>query len=78
LAIGLVTIAIGRMVSLGSVVGMISAPLFVLATGRHELPELTVATALALLALLRHRENLKRLANGTERRLGDGRGSPPT
>ena len=71
LAVALIAIAAGRMVSLGSIVGMASAPLFLLVSGRAEPPELIVATILALLAAVKHRENLRRLAAGTERRLGD-------
>lgn len=68
--LGIFTIAIGRYVSLGSMVGMVSAPLFLLASGVFPVPDLALATILALLALYRHRENLRRLAKGTERRLG--------
>ncbi|MDZ7706566.1 MAG: glycerol-3-phosphate 1-O-acyltransferase PlsY [Trueperaceae bacterium] len=70
--IGIFTIAIGRYVSLGSIVGMVSAPLFLVASGVFPFPDLALATTLALLALYRHRENLRRLAAGTERRLGRG------
>lgn len=68
--LGIFTIVIGRYVSLGSMVGMVSAPLFLLASGVFPFPDLALATILALLALYRHRENLRRLAAGTERRLG--------
>jgi glycerol-3-phosphate acyltransferase PlsY len=71
-ALGIFTMAIGRLVSLGSMVGMVSAPLFLLASGVFPPSDLALATLLALLALWRHRENLKRLANGSERRLGEG------
>ena len=40
-------------------------------------PEVVVGTgALALLILLRHRSNLKRLAAGTEPRIGRGKAEP--
>ena len=68
--LGIFTMAIGRYVSLGSMVGMVSAPLFLLASGVFPFPDLALATILAILALYRHRENLRRLAKGTERRLG--------
>ena len=70
-ALGIFTMAIGRLVSLGSMVGMVSAPLFLLASGVFPPSDLALATVLALLALWRHRENLRRLAKGGERRLGD-------
>lgn len=71
LAMALITMAMGRYVSLGSMVGMISAPLFLLASGDPFLPDLVLTAALALLAGYRHRENLRKLAKGTERRLGE-------
>jgi glycerol-3-phosphate acyltransferase PlsY len=70
-ALGIFTMAIGRLVSLGSMVGMVSAPLFLLASGVFPPSDLALATVLTLLALYRHRENLRRLAKGTERRLGE-------
>lgn len=69
--LGIFTIAVGRFVSLGSLVGMVAAPLLLLASRRADLPSLLLAAALALLAAYRHRENLVRLARGTERRLGE-------
>ena len=70
-ALGIFTIALGRLVSLGSMVGMVAAPLFLLASGVFPPSDLALATMLTLLALYRHRENLRRLAKGTERRLGE-------
>ena len=73
--LGLFTMAVGRLVSLGSLVGMVAAPLFLLASGVFPPADLALGTALALLAIYRHRENVRRLAEGTERRLG--KRSPP-
>lgn len=73
--LGVLTIALGRYVSLGSLVGMTSAPLFLLASGTYAPPDLALATVLVLLAFAQHRENVHRLAKGTERRLGAPR--PP-
>lgn len=67
--LGLFTIAASRYVSLGSLVGMVAGPLFLLASAVYPLPDLFLAACLALLAVVRHRENLQRLAAGTERRL---------
>ena len=69
--IGLFTILISRFVSLGSLVGLFSLPLFVLAGGSFLVPHLFLAICLTLLAIFRHRENIRRLLNGTERRLGE-------
>lgn len=72
-ALGIFTMGIGRLVSLGSLVGMVSAPLFLLAGPFYPLSDLALATVLALLAVYRHRENIRRLVAGTERRLGESR-----
>ncbi len=69
--VGLFTILISRYVSLGSLVGMFVLPLFVLAGGSFLVPHLFLAVSLTLLAIFRHRENIRRLLNGTERRLGE-------
>jgi glycerol-3-phosphate acyltransferase PlsY len=76
-ALGLITMALGRYVSLGSLVGMAAAPLLLLASD-NELPsEFVLAIALALLAFYRHKGNLDRLAAGTERRIGEKTPSSP-
>jgi glycerol-3-phosphate acyltransferase PlsY len=69
-ALGLLTMALGRYVSLGSLVGVAAAPLMLLASGRPVPAELFLAVALALLAGYRHLGNINRLAQGNERRLG--------
>lgn len=69
--LGIATIALGRYVSLGSLVGMLAGPLFLLARADFTAPELTLAIALVALAFVRHAENVRRLADGSERRLGE-------
>ncbi|MEX2541170.1 MAG: glycerol-3-phosphate 1-O-acyltransferase PlsY [Trueperaceae bacterium] len=69
--LGLYTMALGRYVSLGSLVGITAAPLMLLASGRTAPAELFLAVALALLAIYRHLGNITRLAEGSERRLGE-------
>ncbi len=63
-------IAATRYVSLGSVVGMVLLP--PVAGGLFHAPAAVVlaAAATAVLVVLKHRDNLKRLAAGTERKLG--------
>ena len=63
-------IAITRYVSLGSIVGMVLLP--PVAGGIFHEPGAVVAAAAAtaILVILKHRENLRRLAAGTERKLG--------
>lgn len=69
--LGIFTMAVGRFVSLGSLVGVLSVPLMLLATLMVPLPYLYLSLALSLLILFRHRENIRRLTAGTERRLGE-------
>jgi len=77
LLLGVATILVSRMVSLGSLVGMFSLPLFVLAGGNFVVPHLFLAVCLTGLAVFRHRDNIRRLLEGTERRLGEKRAVPP-
>lgn len=69
------TALLGRMVSLASVVSVCSAPIMLVTLGDVNVPKIALAFALAILSVWRHRENLARLANGTERRIGRSR--PP-
>jgi glycerol-3-phosphate acyltransferase PlsY len=70
LSLALTTIALGRFVSLGSLVGAASTPLLLVATNAYPLPHLILFVTLGAFAFLRHHDNLTRLAAGTERRLG--------
>lgn len=69
--IGVFTILLSRYVSLGSMVGLFAAPLFLIAALNYPMPHLYLAIALAGLAIVRHRANIRRLISGTERRLGE-------
>lgn len=62
-------VAVSRYVSLGSVVAMTLLPL---ASGLFHapLPIVAAAAAAAVLVVMKHFENLKRLASGEERKLG--------
>ena len=66
-AVFVITVAITRFVSLGSVLGAIAFAL-ALGTAGWRSPRFVFGVAVALLVLLRHRENLRRLARGEERR----------
>jgi len=77
IVLGIATILVSRMVSLGSLIGMFSLPLFVLAGGNFVMPHLFLASALTTLAVFRHRDNIRRLLSGTERRLGEKRPEEP-
>lgn len=70
LALGVFTILVSRFVSLGSLVGMVALPLFLIARG-VPLPHLLLGVALTTLAIVRHRANIRRLLAGKESRLGE-------
>lgn len=63
-------IAATRYVSLGSVVSMAVLPAVAGGLFGASFPIVVAAAAAALLVIARHLENLKRLARGTERKLG--------
>ena len=69
--LGIFTMAVGRFVSLGSLVGVLSVPLMLLASLNVAPPFLYLAIVLNALIMFRHRDNIRRLAAGTERRLGE-------
>jgi glycerol-3-phosphate acyltransferase PlsY len=75
-AVFLVTLLVTRYVSLGSVLGALafSASLAWLAPRRWHDPIFAVGVVLALVVLVRHRENLRRLVRGEERRFAFARG----
>ena len=69
LGVFVLVVALTRYVSLGSILAMTLLPM---AAGlfRAPLPVLVAAAATAILVILKHLENLKRLARGEESRLG--------
>jgi glycerol-3-phosphate acyltransferase PlsY len=66
----LAVVAATRYVSLGSMLAMVLLPPVAGALFHASTPVVFAAAATAVLVVLKHRENLKRLANGTERKLG--------
>lgn len=74
LILGLITIALGRLVSLGSMVAVIVVPLILIFTGDYPVTDLVLSLGLMTVATFQHRENLRRLAKGSERRLGEKAG----
>lgn len=68
--IGLSVMLLTRYVSAGSMTGGVAATVLALALGRP-LWEVGTVLLLALLIFWTHRDNLKRLQDGTERRLGE-------
>lgn len=74
--LGITAIGLGRFVSLGAVVGVLSGTLFVLARSPLDGLELALTATFGAISLLRHAENLRKLAAGTERRLGEAKAAP--
>jgi acyl phosphate:glycerol-3-phosphate acyltransferase len=75
LATWIVIAALLRYASLASLIAAIGAPIYAWLLGLENL--LLVLAAIALLLIWRHRENISRLAAGTESRLGQKKASPP-
>jgi glycerol-3-phosphate acyltransferase PlsY len=73
----LFTLAYGRMVSLASLVAVSSAPFLLLLLGDAQLSKVLLVFALAALMVWRHRDNVQRLAQGVENRLGKPKGPRP-
>jgi glycerol-3-phosphate acyltransferase PlsY len=69
-AVFLVFVAVTRIVSLGSIAGALSFPPIVAAL-KYERPFILLAIVMAALVLFRHGENLRRIIEGTESRMGD-------
>jgi glycerol-3-phosphate acyltransferase PlsY len=66
----LAVVAATRYVSVGSMVAMVLLPPVAGSLFHAGTPVVAAAAATAVLVVLKHRENLKRLARGTERKLG--------
>jgi len=69
-AIFVATVALTRYVSLGSVLGLVLLPPVAGGLFHASGSVVAAAAATAVLVVLTHRENLKRLTGGTERKLG--------
>jgi acyl phosphate:glycerol-3-phosphate acyltransferase len=63
-------VAVSRYVSIGSMVAIVLLPPIAGGLFHASAPVVAAAAATAVLVVLKHRENLRRLAAGTERRLG--------
>ncbi|MBD1371637.1 glycerol-3-phosphate 1-O-acyltransferase PlsY [Hazenella sp. IB182357] len=66
--LGLIAIFISRFVSLGSLVFTVSLPFVMLVMG-YEMTLILLMSVIALLAVFQHRQNLKNLINGEERKI---------
>jgi glycerol-3-phosphate acyltransferase PlsY len=70
LVIWILTIIISRMVSLGSIVAGIVYPITTLIYTPDQLFLILISFAVAIWAIWRHKENIKRIMNGTESKIG--------
>jgi glycerol-3-phosphate acyltransferase PlsY len=75
-AIWIVLFALTRYVSLGSIAASFTLPLATWFTTKNETLALITA-AMSVLAIYKHRGNIKRLLNGTEHRFGSKPDQPP-
>ena len=72
LVFALVLMVLSRMVSLGSVIAAILYPVLTLFIGQHYLVEgnyFVYSVIVAVIVIFNHRENIKRLLNGTENKI---------
>ncbi|HEU4740531.1 MAG TPA: glycerol-3-phosphate 1-O-acyltransferase PlsY [Meiothermus sp.] len=76
LPIGVATMALTRYVSAGSMIGGVASVVIALGLGRP-FWEIVTLVLLAGLIFFTHRENIKRLQAGTERRLGEKNAAAP-
>jgi len=75
--IGIMAIYLGRLVSLGSLVAVFASPfVYIIREGTFEWPYFLLLVAFAGLAFYRHSANIKKLALGTERRIGEKTSKP--
>lgn len=73
IVIGLYVIFLSRMVSLGALTGMFSAPVLVIASGNRLTSTIILIGLLVAVVTIKHHDNIARLAAGTERRIGDNK-----
>ena len=70
LAIFIVVVALTRYVSLGSILGAIAFPAAAYFLHNRDALSLLLASAVSLIVVLKHHENMRRLLSGTENRFG--------
>ena len=70
LAVFVIIVAVSGFVSLGSIIAVSLIPVFCIFYGKQPV-FILVALAIALLILIRHKDNIKRLISGTENKIGN-------
>ena len=73
LAIFVLVVAITRYVSLGSILGAIGFPVAAFFLQRADAASLVLASAVSLIVVAKHQQNIRRLLAGTESRFGAGK-----
>ena len=69
LIFALIIIAFTKMVSVGSILSAVLYPILTIFMGDTNFVATTISILIALLVIFNHRENLKRIKNGTENKL---------
>ena len=69
LIFALIIIAFTKMVSVGSILSAVLYPILTIFMGDTNFAATTISILIALLVIFNHRENLKRIKNGTENKL---------
>lgn len=67
--IGVYVIVLSRMVSLGALTGMFSAPVLIIASGNRTTSTIILIGLIVALVTIKHHENITRLWAGVERRI---------
>jgi glycerol-3-phosphate acyltransferase PlsY len=75
LAIFILVVVVTRFVSLGSILGAIAFPVAAYFTQNADSLSLLLASAVSLIVVLKHHQNIQRLLAGTENRFGDRKSS---
>lgn len=72
--IAIIAIFVTRYVSLGSLIFAVGTPIILILTNshyEHPAPYIYLTTLLGVISIWKHRENVKRLLNGTENKIGE-------
>lgn len=73
LAIFILVVAITRYVSLGSILGAIAFPVAAFFLQHTDVVSLILASAVSLIVVVKHHQNIRRLLSGSESRFGAGK-----
>jgi glycerol-3-phosphate acyltransferase PlsY len=76
LLIFIVIVVLTRYVSLGSILGAVAFPIAAYFMQNPDAVSLALASAIALIIVLKHRQNIGRLVSGTENRFGGSKPKP--